>query len=77
MSSPSTNRTVLITGASTGIGKTTARYFYDRGRNVVATMRSPEKEQDLQEDSRLKIFRLDVQDKQSIQEAVSTTLALF
>lgn len=29
------NRTVIITGASTGIGKETAKYFLERGYNVV------------------------------------------
>ena len=33
------SKTILITGASSGIGKTTARYFQERGWNVVATMR--------------------------------------
>src|SRR3712207_9088063 len=35
------NRTVLITGASSGIGEAAARRFLDRGWHVVATMRDP------------------------------------
>ncbi len=37
-------KTILITGSSSGIGKETAKYFHEKGWNVVAIMRSPEKE---------------------------------
>jgi NAD(P)-dependent dehydrogenase (short-subunit alcohol dehydrogenase family) len=38
-------KTMLITGASSGIGKEAVKVFAADGWNVVATMRSPEKEQ--------------------------------
>jgi NAD(P)-dependent dehydrogenase (short-subunit alcohol dehydrogenase family) len=62
-------KTILITGASSGIGKATAAYFADRGWNVVATMRKPEYGAELAADNVL-VTRLDVLDEASIQSAV-------
>ena len=36
-------KTILITGASSGIGKATVEYFSKKGWNVIATMRDPTK----------------------------------
>ncbi|MCB0599200.1 MAG: SDR family NAD(P)-dependent oxidoreductase [Phaeodactylibacter sp.] len=43
------NKTIFITGASSGIGKATAKLFQQKGWNVIATMRTPEKETELTE----------------------------
>lgn len=40
-------RTMVVTGASSEIGKATAKFFQATGRNVIATMRNPEKETEL------------------------------
>ncbi|MEC8576038.1 MAG: SDR family NAD(P)-dependent oxidoreductase, partial [Pseudomonadota bacterium] len=40
-------KTILITGASSGIGAATARHFQARGWNVIATMRTPENSPEL------------------------------
>jgi NAD(P)-dependent dehydrogenase (short-subunit alcohol dehydrogenase family) len=70
-------KTMLITGASSGIGKEAAKVFAADGWNVVATMRSPEKEHDLVPSDNLMLTRLDLQNAASIQEAVGQTLKKF
>jgi NAD(P)-dependent dehydrogenase (short-subunit alcohol dehydrogenase family) len=65
--------TVLVTGASSGIGGATAELFEQRGWNVVATMRSPT---GLSTDNVL-YERLDVQDEPSIATAVSRAIDRF
>ena len=63
-------KTVLITGASSGIGKRTALYFHERNWNVAATMRTPENEKELKKYSNISCFRLDVTDMESIRSAI-------
>ena len=62
-------KTVMITGCSSGFGLETARYFLERGWNVVATMRTPRSDL-LPVSERLKIVALDVTDQESIRIAV-------
>ncbi|QKJ28841.1 SDR family oxidoreductase [Mucilaginibacter mali] len=70
-------KTVLITGASSGFGKSAAKLFYNNGWNVIATMRSPEKETELSPLDGLLLTRLDVTDKASIQSAISAGIEKF
>jgi NAD(P)-dependent dehydrogenase (short-subunit alcohol dehydrogenase family) len=69
--------TVLITGASTGIGRAAAEYFQAMNWNVAATMRSPEKEQELNQLPNLKCIPLDVCDEASVRRAIQTTIETF
>ncbi len=71
------SQTILITGASSGIGKATAKTFQENGWNVVATMRSPEKESELTQLENVLVARLDVTDSASIVSAVEAGLARF
>lgn len=63
--------TVLITGASSGIGRATAHRFADEGWNVVATMRNPDDAGELLERDEVFVARLDVLDSDSIRAAVA------
>ncbi len=66
--------TIVITGSSSGIGKATAKYFAEQGWTVAATMRSPEKENDLTSLSNVSLHALDVSRKDSVQTALSEIL---
>jgi len=70
-------KTVLITGASSGFGKVAAKLFHNRGWNVIATMRSPEKETELLTFDNILISKLDVTDKLTIQNAVAAGIEKF
>lgn len=70
-------KTILITGASSGIGKASARLFADKGWNVVATMRDPEKQTELGQIPDILITRLDVLDLGSIRQAVDAGITRF
>lgn len=71
------NKTVLITGASSGFGSLTAKKFHSEGWNVVATMRSPEKEQELTKLENVLVTKLDVTNKASIEAAILETVEKF
>jgi NAD(P)-dependent dehydrogenase (short-subunit alcohol dehydrogenase family) len=71
------SKTILMTGASSGIGKTTAKFFQQKGWNVIATMRSPEKEAELTALDNVLVTRLDVQDSTSITGAVEAGIRKF
>lgn len=74
-------KTVLITGASSGIGRATALYFQKQGWNVVATMRSPDqeipRENSLAKLDRVTCLKLDVTDRHTITDAVAETIDRF
>ena len=65
-----TNKTILITGCSSGFGRETAAYFLDRDWDVIATMRSPD-DNALPSSTHLRILPLDVTDPASIEVAVA------
>ncbi|MDP9046378.1 MAG: SDR family oxidoreductase [Pseudomonadota bacterium] len=71
------SNTVLVTGASSGLGRATAKKFHGKGWNVVATMRAPEQETELQRLDHVLVTRLDVQDHESIEGAVGAALQTF
>ncbi len=70
-------KTILITGASTGIGRASAEYFLSKGWNVAATMRNPAAVSDMDDNKRLKLYSLDVLDDRSIESAISSAIRDF
>jgi NAD(P)-dependent dehydrogenase (short-subunit alcohol dehydrogenase family) len=68
-------KTIFITGASSGIGKATAKLFAAKGWNVIATMRKPEKETELNEISNVTLLPLDVTSKDQIVNTVEKVLS--
>lgn len=70
-------KTILITGASSGIGKAAAKLFAKNGWNVVATMRDPAKETELGSHADVLTTRLDVRDRDSIGQAIESGIAHF
>jgi NADP-dependent 3-hydroxy acid dehydrogenase YdfG len=71
------SKTILITGASSGIGKATAIHFQKQGWNVIATMRSPEKDTELRGLENVQLEKLDVLDLASIETAINNGISMF
>ena len=70
-------KTVLITGCSSGFGKATAIHFASQGWNVIATMRNPKPDNELAAIDGVFVTHLDVQDLASIEAAVAAGIARF
>lgn len=73
----SNSKTVLITGASSGFGKLTAKKFQKEGWNVVATMRSPKKENELKQLDNVLVEELDVTKPETIATAMKAATDTF
>lgn len=70
-------KTILITGASSGIGRETVKYFSTKGWNVAATMRNPQHEIQLNKLPNVTLFALDVTSKTSVEEAINAIWKQF
>ncbi len=57
-------KNILITGASSGIGKTIAEYLTDQGHRVIGTSRNPD-----QNHNKFELISLDVTDNESVTAA--------
>ncbi|MDN3654221.1 SDR family oxidoreductase [Ferruginibacter paludis] len=65
-------KTIFITGASTGLGKAAALLFQSKGWQVIATMRNPEKETTLDKLDHVILLPLDVTNLEQINSTVKS-----
>lgn len=71
-------KVILITGASSGIGKEAALYFAYKGWSVAATMRNPEnRKTGLENIEGIEITHMDVTEAESIKESVASAAAKY
>ncbi|WP_422355352.1 SDR family oxidoreductase [Roseivirga pacifica] len=71
------NPTILITGASSGIGRATAALFASKGWNVIAGMRNTNDGEALKTTSHILIVELDVTSLETIQTAINLGIEKF
>lgn len=76
-SAKSERKLALITGSSSGIGRATVEAFSAAGWDVVATLRSPEKETSLQNLPGVVLKKLDVTDVDTITAVLKETYKEF
>ena len=69
-------KTIFITGASTGLGKATAKLFAAKGWKVIATMRKPENEKELNLIDNITLLPLDVTNLAQIAATTQQAIAL-
>jgi NAD(P)-dependent dehydrogenase (short-subunit alcohol dehydrogenase family) len=72
----SNQKTIFITGSSTGLGRATAKLFASKGWNVIATMRSPEKETELNGLPNITLLTLDVTNPEQIKSVVEKAISM-
>src|SRR5215217_7038885 len=69
-------KTIFITGASSGLGKAAAKLFQSKGWNVIATMRNPAKETELNTLENVTLLPLDVTNLTQIQTTIKVAFEL-
>lgn len=70
-------KTVLITGTSSGIGRAAAKEFASKGWNVIATMRNPGGEKELNQIENILVTQLDVEKEDTIKATIESGLRQF
>ena len=70
-------KTIFITGTSSGIGRATVKFFLEKGWNVIATMKSLEKETEFKNSDSLLVEKVDVIDSSSIANAFNAGIKKF
>jgi len=70
------SKRIFITGASTGLGKAASKLFASQGWSVIATMRKPEVENELDKLENVTLLPLDVTDVDQIKSTSEKAISL-
>lgn len=70
------SKRIFITGASAGLGKATARLFASKGWEVIATMRNPDKEEELDKLEKVTLLPLDVTQVEQVKSTAEKAIQL-
>ena len=65
------HKAIFITGASSGLGRATAKLFASKGWDVIASMRDPKKEKELGNISGIQLMSFDVTDPHEIESVAN------
>src|SRR5258705_13401776 len=68
-------KTIFITGSSSGLGRATAKLFVSKGWKIIATMRNPEKETELNNISGVALVALDITNPKQITSVAEAVMA--
>lgn len=71
------NKTILLTGCSSGIGRMTAKFFREKGWNVVATVRKFSDSDSELTDLGMLVEELDVTKEETIKAAIDKSIDTF
>lgn len=71
------NKTIFITGTSSGIGRATVKYFLEKKWNVIATMKNIDLEHEFKDSDNLLLAKVDVTDTNSIKQAFDSGVQKF
>jgi len=69
-------KTIFITRSSSGLGRATAKLFSSKGWKVIATMRNPDKETELDKLAGVVLLPLDVTDPKQIKATVDKAVTM-
>ncbi len=69
-------KTIFITGSSSGLGRATAKLFSSKGWKVIATMRNPDNETELDKLAGVVLLPLDVTDPKQIKETADKAVTM-
>lgn len=69
-------KTIFITGTSSGLGKAAARLLQANEWKVIATMRNPEKETELDKLENVTLLPLDITNQEQVKETVQKALTM-